>query len=290
MKMRLIFLLLFLPLLYAAGGNPHVKPHVFILMINTFNEKMDAHVIRDYFPLMNDGDIVAVVSGNSKYPVDMGSLIKRLRKLKEGSGEKKFIFAVLTAGVAHVKEIAENLPKGDAEVIFYDYEENFPDEPEFSRDFGKTLENHSRAAAYAHKAGFMFGTTAAGRGLFDRGYSKNKWDYGELLAYADIMLVQLQSPLKKDQSAGDERTQDFKNAIGKLSSQLGPGKNSKIVLPQVVISDNDRNGVTAAYALRAMRVIRKTGFRGMAIWFSNSPASERDTVRFLGEVRSLRED
>lgn len=271
-------------------GKPSLQASQFKILVNTYSEEMDGFIVAEVYPFLQDGDIVAVVHGNGANPLDLPILRERLNTLRRAMAGKRIFYAVLTAGKANTAAIAAGLREEEVAAIFCDYEENFGNIPEFSREFAATLANLREAAGAARAKGFRAGAAPSGRGLFDNGYKPYGWDYGLMARELDVMLVQTQSPLKRDEKNADLAVPNFKKYLGKLARQLTDAATEIEVYAQITISDTDRNGVALEYGLQARRAVYEQGFKGMSLWFANSPVSKRDVAAFLKDLQAFRSD
>jgi len=265
-----------------------VSPSAFKVLVNTFTRHMDREIINDLSPYLQDGDIICVVHGNKDDIVDLDvlddSLNARLDTLQNAPqlSSLDLVWVVLCSAHSKLEQIAEGLSISKASYLFYDYEVHW--EPEFSEDFPTTLSNMETAASICRNNGFGAGTAPTGRGLFDATYQQEEWDYGEIAMRMDIMLVQLQSRLKKDYDEEDLTIPCYKFYLDKLMEQLMRAESTIEVFPQITVkSQGNPNGAPVEYCINAVEPIRLKGFPGMSIWFSAGTAWK--VVKLLDSFR-----
>lgn len=245
------------------------------VVVPIFNDQGLNIVMKDLKPYIRPGDVFALVSGNSGNKLDVAWLNKSAAALKKDFPDNSVI--AMTAGLTNITKVAQGVTP-PIEAVAYVYEPNFPNEPEFSWDFSKTLTNFKEAAQTVHSHGLRFIGKPTGRPLLQTSLLKYDWDYGVLGKLTDGMVVQTQTYCK---NAND----DFQRAIDKLISQYQKtGANSSFT-PQITIAQNQTNGVTPTKGYECAEAVESRGVAGISMWWeTRSPNYAAEFLGMLGRT------
>lgn len=268
---RMVATLLVLALLGACGvSDPPTLAHAreFSLVIPVYNDAGLAHARSTLRPHLGAADSFMVVSGNSEGAVDTAWLNRAATSLRESYPEAR-IFAA-TSGLENLKA-AGGLER-TFEAVVYVYEPNFPNQPEFSWDFGTTLKRFRAAQAQVRAAGFRTIGKPTGRPISQSSLQRYAWDYGELATTVDELFIQTQTYCRDSVAA-------FSGALDTLIAQYGALGDLLRWVPQVTVDPEAPNGTSVARARACVRAAQERGLPGAMLWWS--PAYAAQAVDFL---------
>jgi hypothetical protein len=277
LPLALSALLAGLPLCNAAEqqGAALAETSVMIYFYNLSRSDVVQPAVDGLAPLVRGNDVFVLVSGNHSGQPDIRVIARWAENLHQRCPQTAIW--VLTSGLTNVKALAAARKTIPAYVsgIVYDYEPNWDNEPEFSADFAKTIDNFTQVVKAAHDGSFALAGTPSGRYLLRAQVASLGWDYGTLAqaSGADGMQVQTQGYCKKG-------LEDFKAALAKLKQQqLGAGLPLDRMYPQITVGPSGGNAIPAPQAVACVREARHFGFTRIALWFS--PTRFQGAVDFL---------
>ena len=204
-----------------------------------------------------------LVSGNMDKALDI-PWVERTAKDLKGRFPSCTVVAA-TAGLAHARLLSTHVAS-PIEGVVYIYEPNFANEPEFTWDFGATLESFATVKRLAHANNLRAIGKPTGRPLYQKYLYKHGWDYAALSAEVDELFVQTQTYCKKGSVA-------FAGALERLVSQLATRQGAKSpVSVQISVDPASRNGVDAASSRACLESVaehtRKGELAGVMVWWS----------------------
>lgn len=238
------------------------------IIINAYNPAGVSLIVDRVSSQLRPGDQVALVNGNGGHRLDETALqlwVSRLvPSLPPGVSVSHH-----TSGLSNVQLSAASSPPVFSSLL-YDYEPNF--EPEFTWDFSATASSFRRFAAACragHRKAVGYPT---GRPILEPDLSPYRWDYGELRACVDQLIVQTQHWARVG-FAG------WGTALSALETQFSNrGWSVGEVIPQVSIGSGP-NAVDAASARLILDDAQRRGVGGIYIWWS--PDAVEDLVGLL---------
>jgi hypothetical protein len=198
--------------------------------------------------LLRPDDWVTVNSGGVDRIADPAGVQARAERLAEVFPQNRFY--AFTSGLANVRKLAEAIRPPLAGIL-YDYEPNYPNEPEFSFDLRETFKALTDATTVAHSRGLRLVAYLSGQGLFN---PNHQWDYGAFRPYADEIFVQTQSSLRHQRwpAAVERLLHDFGFQLPHVQVTICPG------LPNTVDVDTARAAWSDA---------ERRGFPGCVVWW-----------------------
>jgi hypothetical protein len=237
------------------------------VLLNLFS--LNAHAtlqtaVDQLAPYVRTQDVFVLVSGNNSGSPDFPNVIYWTTNLHQRfPGNDIWL---LTSGLDNVAMVASNRAQIPSQLttLVYDYEPNWPNEPEFSWDFPTTISNYTTAASIAHAGGFALVGAPTGRPVLESGLQQYNWDYGGLRSQSgtDGMLVQTQTYCKSGKDV-------FAQALAKLKTQqTAAGFSLDRLHPQISVDTNSVNGVAVPLALDCAREARLAGFPRLSIWLA----------------------
>jgi hypothetical protein len=207
--------------------------------------------IAQFLPLKDQiraGDWLTVNSGGVDRPADPIAVQRRAGQVAAAvPGVSVYAF---TSGFSNVQLLAGQL-KSPIVGVFYDYEPNYANEPEFSFDPGVTKTNLARATAVARAHGLELVGYLTGQGLFN---PQHTWNYADFRGSADRLVLQTQSALRHDR---------WKEALDRLDAQFGADKPPV----QITFSPGLPNAVDVPTAIAAFDELERRGYRRVELWW-----------------------
>lgn len=197
--------------------------------------------------LVRPDDWLTINSGGVDRPADPARVQRVGESFAEACPQAR-IYA-FTSGLANVTALAQSIAR-PFEGIFYDYEPNYPNEPEFSFDVNTTSRNLAAATQPCHARGLRLIAYLTGRGLFNPGH---QWQYGTFRPYADEVVIQTQSSLRNNR---------WPEAVGRIL-QDGP----PLPQVQVTVCPGLPNTVEVPVAQAAWKDAASRGFPGCVVWW-----------------------
>ncbi|HLM91886.1 MAG TPA: hypothetical protein VK424_07575 [Thermoplasmata archaeon] len=201
------------------------------------------------------GDWLTVNSGGVDRPANPANVQARAERLAEAFPQSP-IYA-FTSGVANVELLSAALHPPIVG-IFYDYEPNYPNEPEFSFNPGVTAQNLSKATGIARSHGFRLVAYLTGQGLFNPQHS---WNYRGFRGMVDTLVVQTQSALRQNR---------WTEALDRLGQQFG----TEPPTVQITVTPGLPNAVDIPTALGAYDELGRRGFPSVVFWWVPSGGAE----------------
>lgn len=274
---RLLGALLALLLLSACRlGEPPALAHArdFSLVIPVYNDAGLAHARSTLRPHLGRADSFMVVSGNFEGDADTAWLNRAGAALRETYPGARLFAA--TSGLRNVERVAADLSR-TFEAIVYVYEPNFPNQPEFTWDFGATLAQFDAAKAKVRAAGFRTIGKPTGRPVLQSSLQRYGWDYGRLATTVDELFIQTQTYCR-------ESARTFSRALDTVLEQYGPLNGTLRWVPQVTVDPEAPNGTTVAQARACIRAAQARGLPGATLWWS--PAYAARAVDFIARLNA----
>jgi hypothetical protein len=201
------------------------------------------------------GDWITVNSGGIDKVAEPDKVQARAERL--AAAFPQCTIHAFTSGMANLQSLSSSL-HAPVKGIFYDYEPNYPNLPEFSFDTGVTLQNLSKAAAVARGRGLQLISYLTGRGLFNPGH---QWNYSAFQGAADGLVIQTQSALKNGK---------WPPALDLISQQF-PGPKPPV---QITVAPGLPNTVDLPTAYAAFDELVRRGFSMVEIWWVPPGAAE----------------
>jgi hypothetical protein len=185
---------------------------------------------------------------------------------------------LLSSGLDNMNRIADKIT-GPVDIVLYDYEPNFDNEPEFSWDFAVTTDLFAAVSSVLRPAGFQAGGYPTGRPVLQLtqsilGWVEYGWHYGELRQSMDWLVVQTQTYCK----SGVSRYADALDRVDRDMAEIGHKGNW---YPQVTFAapETNVNSVTVQKALQCTEEAVSRGLPGIVAWWS--PQYVDDMVKYL---------
>ena len=241
---------------------PQIPERGFGLVIPIYNEAGLTHAVTTLEPHLRADDRFMVVSGNSSGVLDPAFVNQAALALRE-TYPRAPIYAA-TSGLGNVRRAAQQVGEVVTALV-YVYEPNFPNQPEFSWDFGVTLERFRDAGARSGDRKLVGKPT--GRPLLQPSLQEYTWDYGELAATVDELFIQTQTYCKESSAA-------FGRAIDEIIAQYGVRAKVSPWVPQVTVDPDAPNGTSVAQARACIAEAQRRGVSGALLWWS-PPFAER---------------
>ncbi len=202
----------------------------------------------DHPGLVRPGDWLTISTGG----VDRVADPTKIRELAEllGAAHPHASIYAFTSGFANVERLAASV--GPPVVgIFYDYEPNFPNEPEFSFDPSAALASIARATETTRARGLRLVAYLTGQALLNPAH---EWDYARFRGVADEICVQTQAALRRGawKDAIDRIQRDFGTALPHVQVTVCPGLPNTVDVPQARAAWGD---------------LDSRGFPGCVVWW-----------------------
>jgi hypothetical protein len=230
----------------------------FSLVIPIYNEAGLSAALTTLKPHLRRDDRFLIVSGNTDGQIDPAWINRAALELRETYPHAPIYAA--TSGLSNVAQAAQSVID-TVEAIVYIYEPNFPNQPEFSWDFGTTLARFSQAGAQIRSGGFRAVGKPTGRPLLQPSLQAYAWDYGELAATVDELFIQTQTYCKESPAA-------FARAIDEIVEQYGAQAEALSWLPQVTIDPGAPNGTSVRQAQACLAEAQARGVSGAVLWWA----------------------
>ncbi len=245
------------------GGCRVAEPppvRAFSLVIPVYDERGLQETVSTLRPHLRPDDRFMVVSGNTTGVIDTAWLNRAARTLR-GAYPDASIYAA-TSGLENVARAAREADPA-IEAVVYIYEPNFPNQPEFSWEFGATLERFAEARAKAEAGGFRAIGKPTGRPLLQENLLAYGWNYGALAERVGELFVQTQTYCKDSPAA-------FATALDTLVEQYGSRAQLFPWIPQITIAPAPAapNGTSVAQAKACLNEVRKRNLPGVVLWWS----------------------
>jgi hypothetical protein len=213
------------------------------------------------------GDWILVNSGGVNRPADPANVQARAARLAATfPGCPIYAF---TSGIANVEALSAAL-RPPVVGVFYDYEPNYPNEPEFSFDPVLTSQNLTRARGAARARGLDLVAYLTGQGIFN---PQHTWDYGSFRGSADVVVVQSQLALRHGR---------WGEALDRLSRQFAP----ETPPVQITVTPGLPNAVDLPTALAGYDELVRRGYSSVVLWWVPGGLTE---LRALLDHRSASE-
>ncbi len=155
-----------------------------------------------------------------------------------------------TSGLANVQLLSQSL-HSPLQGIFYDYEPNYPNEPEFSFDPSTTSRNLATATEASHREGLSLIGYLTGRALLN---PQHQWNYAQFLDSTDAIVIQTQASLRMGR---------WKEALDKIERDFGSGKPAV----QITVAPGLPNAVDVGTAQSAWEDLVLRRFPAVVIWW-----------------------
>lgn len=172
-----------------------------------------------------------------------------------------------TSGLENVQRLAADVGP-PVTGIFYDYEPNYPNEPEFSFDARITAQNLGRVTSVCRPRGLRSVAYLTGQALLNPAHL---WDYASFGALVDEICIQTQASV---------RQQRLGAALDRIASQFGRSR----PIVQVTVAPGLTNAVDTSSAIAACTEMLRRGFGRIVIWWI--PGGAAELVTLAGGVRS----
>jgi hypothetical protein len=238
------------------------------VIVNVYNSQQASLLLDRVAARLRAGDVVALVNGNGGRPLDQGLLQRWVQDLSPQLPEGVAV-SHHTSGLENVQRSAKGSPLVCSSLL-YDYEPAF--EPEFSWDFASTLNcfrNFASTCRQAHRQAVGYPT---GRAILETDLLAAQWDYGELRACVDRLIVQTQHWAHLGWTAWD-------SALAKLEAQfLNRGWNAQQLSVQISIGSGP-NAVDGSTARAFFEDAGRRALGGVYLWWS--PEAITDLVGLL---------
>jgi hypothetical protein len=237
------------------------------VVINAYNSAQVFLIGDRIASRLRPGDAVALVNGNGGHPFEaeqlrlwVGQLAPRL--------PQGVTLAHHTSGLANVQTSASSSP-AECSSLLYDYEPNF--EPEFSWDFSSCLTNFRRFADISRGADRIAVGYPTGRAILENGLQAYQWDYGQLRACVDRLIVQTQHWAHVSADV-------WSSALSKLQVQYeARGFSADQLFPQVSIGGGP-NSVDEPVARGVLEEAQRRNVAGIYIWWSPEAISGLESL------------
>lgn len=201
------------------------------------------------------GDWFLVTSGGVNRPASPAKVQGLATQLAEAFPQSPLY--AFTSGVANI-ELLSGALHPPIVGLFYDYEPNYPNEPEFSFDPATTAQNLRQATGLAGAHGFRLVGYLTGQALFN---PQHMWNYAGFRSMADALVIQSQSALKNGRWA---------EALDRIGSQFGTAKPPV----QITVTPGLPNAVDIPTAIGAYDELTRRGFSSVVLWWVPSGAAE----------------
>lgn len=255
---------------------PHLPERGFTLILPVYDAPGLTYTLTTLAPYVRDEDRFMIVSGNTSGEVDTAWINHAAAELRAAYPYARLYAA--TSGLTNMARAAAEVSE-HVEAVVYIYEPNFPNQPEFSWDFGETQAHFTEAAYLARQGGFRAIGKPTGRPVNQPSLAKHDWDYGALAGTVDEMLIQTQTYCK-------DSAVEFGAALDAIGAQFQANDPTLFWLPQITIAPNHPNGTTVVQAKACLEAARARGIGGTVLWWS-PPYVER-TVEFLDDLNAAR--
>lgn len=245
------------------------------LVLPVYNQSGLDALIESLGSKMRPSDTVLIVTGNNDRDLKLAWLDSATSQVRaEIPGVTVY---AMTAGFENVRLIRDARIDGVSGIV-YDYENHFPNAPEFDYDFETTVSNVSQFHSLLENSSLTSVVLPTGLPLAKHWAQKWEWDYAEINSEVDSLVIQTQSYCL---SSSD----DFREAIAKGDSQhTAMGLDPTDWIPQVTVDPNSTNGVTPAEAVECANHAIETGHETIMVWWS--PRFVDEAIEFIDLVRS----
>jgi hypothetical protein len=243
----------------------------FHLLFPVFNQDGVDALLSDVAPKIEPGDTVIVVTGNNDNELDTAWLRESVKRIHAALPGVK-VYA-MTSGLDHVRRIRYSGITG-IDGIVYDYENNFPNEPEFSYDFETTKANAAEFSNIMQGSGMKSVLLPTGLPLARDWAQKYGWDYATLGSHVDMQIIQTQTYCKSSVS-------EFDSAISRAVSQYS-SRGTGMWMPQVTSDMSSPNGVPPQAAAECLQTAVDAGHNSIMVWWS--PYRTSEVLQFLDLV------
>jgi hypothetical protein len=211
-------------------------------------------------PYIRSEDMLVIASGNESGSIDVPWVNSAAKALRREFPSNQL--AVLASGMTNMVTATNGLDNSVVDAVYYSYEPNFPNEPEFDWDFDVTLGNITQASDIVHSGGFDSGMYVTGRPVLQLrkwawGWGSYGWDYDVLHDTTDAPLIVQTQTYCAD---GVER---FEDALTKLNRNVsGPW------IPQVTIVPGAPNTAPMWLAKQCVDRARWRSLDGIMVWWA----------------------
>lgn len=245
------------------------------LVLPVYNKPGLDALIGDLGPNVRSSDTVLVVTGNNDRSLDLDWLQYATAEIQtEFPGVTVY---AMTAGFENVSRIRDARIDGVSGVV-YDYENHFPNAPEFDYDFEATISSISQFHSSLENSNLASVALPTGLPLAKHWAQKWEWDYAKINAEVDSLVIQTQSYCLAS-------SDDFEEAVVKGNAQhAAMGLSPTSWIPQVTVDPNSTNGVTPAKAAECAGYATGTGHDTIMVWWS--PRFSDEAIAFMELVRS----
>lgn len=254
--------------------SPVPQTRGFGLVIPVYNDAGLSHAVTTLEPHLRDDDRFMIVSGNSTGEVDPAFINRAALALRTAYPNTPIYAA--TSGLSNVVRAARQVGPTVAAVV-YIYEPNFPNQPEFSWDFGTTLEQFREVKTRSGDRKIIGKPT--GRPLLQPSLQDYGWDYGELATTVDELFIQTQTYCKEGSAA-------FGEAVDEVIAQYGVRVNVLPWVPQITVDPDAPNGTGVAQAQACVAEAQQRGVSGVVLWWS--PEFVGRAVSFIAALNAGR--
>lgn len=259
-----------LPGLPPAG--PPLPARDFTLVLPVYNPAMLLHATTTLKPFIRANDRFMIVSGNRSGPIDTAWVNEAALELRSLYPNAQLYAA--TSGLENVAAAAQNLSEL-LDAVVYIYEPNFPNQPEFSWDFGTTLAHFKAARGEAQGGGFRSVGKPTGRPLLQPSLQNYAWNYRDLAETADELLIQTQTYCSDSADA-------FGLALDEILDQYGAAAQGQPWFPQITVDPTAPNGTSVSRAEACLNRARDRGIGGAVLWWS--PKFPERATRFIATL------
>ena len=258
-----------------------VPERSFGLVIPIYNGAGLEAAIKTLNPHLRTNDRFMLVSGNSSGDIDVPWLNEAAHMLR-AAYPKTPIYAA-TSGLKNI-EAASNV-SALIEAVVYVYEPNFPNQPEFSWDFGTTLGLFAEAGVRIRGSGLIAIGKPTGRPILQSSLQSYAWNYGELAQTVDELFIQTQTYCKESPAA-------FAAALDTLITQYQAADTARVLthsfthtwVPQVTVDPSAPNGTSVVQARACLEEAKKRGLSGAVLWWS--PTFVEQAVAFIASLNA----
>ena len=265
-------------MLASAQANTRLEtPSTFSIVLPVYNERgleLLTSSQSEFRRYMQQGDIFMLVSGNVQGNIDIPWLNLAAARLRRLYPEVSIIVA--TSGLSNVAAAALGADP-PIEAVVYVYEPNFPNLPEFSWDFGMTLDHLLEASAWAQVRELRIGAKPTGRPLLQRNLQRYAWNYGQISQVFDELFIQTQTYCK-------EGTRAFERALERVIAQVALDNPGLPWYPQVTVDPKAPNGTDVMRALNCSQIAQYKNLPGVLLWWS--PEHPGQALNFLRRLRA----
>jgi hypothetical protein len=205
----------------AASPMCHAQPGYSVPMIFTLVGGQSTLNIIDTWPdgYIQDRDIILLTKRQFEEAdtLEINTLADNVR-----ARFPKVKIGVRTFGQKYMRNLKNAPLSSNITILSYVYEPRWSwgDEPEFSKDFTKTLVNYQKLQREMKSwtnQGKEIWTEPTGQGLPHRNYTG--WNYAEIDQYVDVVAIQAQHNAQEEWDGSDPNS--FTDAIAQVSSDMG---------------------------------------------------------------------